>query len=734
MNLDLIKNNTKWEDAAAAINSNFNKANLEIAKVSSASVKHKGFFTTEAALLTAQPSPRVGDNAYVGATYPGVVYVCNTAGVWTATTTVPSPPAVDIAEYYKKTETDTLVNGVSGEVDTLRAELEYEISGSEEKDPAVIAIKEKVIRVMEGYAGYFYTRAGYKSIVYDLTDLKGRKITISPVYTGANQWIFYAFVHDYASVIETASQSDTEIAAWNSNLIQKQNGGKSPSLLNVPDVDGNVYIVITVASDTDSALVLNNKKTEKGLIQRVEILESGEHDISNVVPSTSNSLAVREIVKGFKNEDGESYYLKDNAMNAVSFDDNAYLDTKIREIPAEANSFVWVTDTHWYPTSGADGDEGSARKSNYLINYIKQRANLGKVIFGGDCFNVAENKYKAAAMLSGYADEFFSSFGNDGVWCIGNHDPNSAAREADNLDAVIPDTEVYKRTVGLMNQKDVVYDTRLMRNLDAAIEDGSISLSKYDEDNLRAWIKMHYYVDDKANKTRYIVVESNDEGYATTSVLGVTGFSATPWLCLDFVADSLISLPNGYNVVLVAHSMYHQAAYSYGPSNIFLDIAKILSYFKTKRDMDYSGITLAGIPTILWRKELGDKHYYNFSECENTPNKVFMMFGHTHWDAAWICQSRDLDGTFCRTRPSGYGCAPYTDNLTQDEDAILCFTSNSDSWRLNNKTTTCPNGTACGNEMELGTITEHSFEIVSMLPEKVVLTKVGAGQSRAFMF
>ena len=123
MNLDLIKNNTKWEDAANSINSNFNKTNLELTKIAASSVKHKGYFTTEAALLAAQPSPRVGDNAYVGATYPGVVYVCNTAGTWTATTTVPSPPAVDIAEYYKKTETDTLVNVVSGEVDSLRADL-----------------------------------------------------------------------------------------------------------------------------------------------------------------------------------------------------------------------------------------------------------------------------------------------------------------------------------------------------------------------------------------------------------------------------------------------------------------------------------------------------------------------------------------------------------------------------------------------------------------------------------
>lgn len=123
MNLDSIKNNTKWEEAANSINSNFNKTNLELTKIAASSVKHKGYFTTEAALLAAQPSPKVGDNAYVGATYPGMVYICNTAGMWTATTTVPSPPAVTLSEYYKKTETDAIVDAVESNITSLKTDL-----------------------------------------------------------------------------------------------------------------------------------------------------------------------------------------------------------------------------------------------------------------------------------------------------------------------------------------------------------------------------------------------------------------------------------------------------------------------------------------------------------------------------------------------------------------------------------------------------------------------------------
>jgi len=81
MILNSIKSDTNWGEAASAINNNFIKTDIEISKVAASSSKFKGFFTTEALLLSAISSPVVGDNAWVGATYPGVVYICNTSGV-----------------------------------------------------------------------------------------------------------------------------------------------------------------------------------------------------------------------------------------------------------------------------------------------------------------------------------------------------------------------------------------------------------------------------------------------------------------------------------------------------------------------------------------------------------------------------------------------------------------------------------------------------------------------------
>ena len=104
MDLITIKQDTNWSDAADASNNNFLKIKLEVEKISLATNKHKGFFNTLAGLKGAYPTPTVGDNAWVGATYPGLVHDCITRGVWRATATVPLTGSVNLADYAKKDE------------------------------------------------------------------------------------------------------------------------------------------------------------------------------------------------------------------------------------------------------------------------------------------------------------------------------------------------------------------------------------------------------------------------------------------------------------------------------------------------------------------------------------------------------------------------------------------------------------------------------------------------------
>ena len=106
MDLTTIKQDTNWSDAADASNNNFLKIKLEVEKISLATNKHKGFFYTLAGLKGAYPSPIIGDNAWVGSVYPGVIHISQVRGIWKATTQIPDVPIVDLTDLSKSANID----------------------------------------------------------------------------------------------------------------------------------------------------------------------------------------------------------------------------------------------------------------------------------------------------------------------------------------------------------------------------------------------------------------------------------------------------------------------------------------------------------------------------------------------------------------------------------------------------------------------------------------------------
>lgn len=96
---DEIKKTGTWDEASDSINNNFNKTKSELESVASVTKKFKGYFATPTLLNNAFASPSVGDYAWVGTPYPGVVYKCEVKGVWLATTNVPPTNTVDLNNY-----------------------------------------------------------------------------------------------------------------------------------------------------------------------------------------------------------------------------------------------------------------------------------------------------------------------------------------------------------------------------------------------------------------------------------------------------------------------------------------------------------------------------------------------------------------------------------------------------------------------------------------------------------
>lgn len=75
----------KWGDAAAIIDFNNTKISIELLKLKNATSKNFGFFESEALLIATYPTPSIGDIAFCGAEYPGIIYDCVVAGTWHST-------------------------------------------------------------------------------------------------------------------------------------------------------------------------------------------------------------------------------------------------------------------------------------------------------------------------------------------------------------------------------------------------------------------------------------------------------------------------------------------------------------------------------------------------------------------------------------------------------------------------------------------------------------------------
>lgn len=425
-------------------------------------------------------------------------------------------------------------------------------------------------------------------------------------------------------------------------------------------------------------------------------------------------------------------------------DSNTYLDTKANIILSyNAPSFGWITDSHWGPDDGnfSTGVEGSARKAHILLNYLKKRVDIGKVLFGGDAYTIGADRYQAAQMLSNYTTDFFSCFGGDGIFCIGNHDCNAPLYKlTKDTNSFIPDKEVYKRTVGLMSQKEIVYDDELLCTIDAMRNDVSTSVSTMAEDeynNLVAWCKMHFYIDDKERGIRYVILESNDEGYTTTITLNITGFNTAFFVQYDFLAQALKSIPENYHVVVCAHNMYHYAnasSYGIGPSG--MNVGIILSNFKAKTVCSVSG---PGASTPLLQEIFnyghGNSRIYDFTNA-NSVKKILCLYGHVHYNESWIIQK--TNGVDNPTREyRGYSCYTYSPNIKMDNNAILFVSSNADSYYLDKiaLSTSHPTGTVARISHDtLMTTDEHSFDIITLLENSVEFTRIGAGSSRSFEY
>lgn len=101
MELNTINAQSTWGKESDNLNKNFQKVDTEITKLQNSTYKNKGYFSTEEALKEAFPTASVGVKAYVGTSYPYVIWVWED-GAWTDSGKTGGDESLNLNEYIKE--------------------------------------------------------------------------------------------------------------------------------------------------------------------------------------------------------------------------------------------------------------------------------------------------------------------------------------------------------------------------------------------------------------------------------------------------------------------------------------------------------------------------------------------------------------------------------------------------------------------------------------------------------
>ena len=334
-------------------------------------------------------------------------------------------------------------------------------------------------------------------------------------------------------------------------------------------------------------------------------------------------------------KDVPSYYLA-YPSGPASFDEQEYLEEKIKSVP-EGKSFIFVTDTHW---------ESNNKHTFDLIRYVKEKLGISKVVFGGDLIDREDDKYKGLNIVRDFMNIAVQALGTDFIPSVGNHDNNMGNVITSGLVSAtyrIPYDLLFDTMIGHLE------GTAVFEDKSSAIS--SVAQSDADASELTGWSKLHYYVDDDENQTRYIVIYSScpDDVFLPnyTGFAWDGGGGPSTVMQIDWFADTLVHTPAGYDVIVVAHCAdaenttfpAQQKLRSYYEH--FIHIASAFHKKCTGFKINVSSFDENTCPSnAFWTRETKQ---WDFSNAP-TVGKILFVAGHIHRNAEYVTRI-DTDST-----------------------------------------------------------------------------------------
>ena len=276
-----------------------------------------------------------------------------------------------------------------------------------------------------------------------------------------------------------------------------------------------------------------------------------------------------------RGEENEMINIPECWLSALEIGAEA-INTALCTAGRNKSAFLFYSDAHW--------NYGS-QMSPKLLKYLYEHTGMTKTIFGGDIVNNEASSYDTMKYLWEWRNMLKGLPNHHSV--VGNHDDGN---ETNNL---FSEEYVYGYLLAAEETPDVV----------------------------RGSSGFYYYIDNSAEKTRYIYL---DTAYQT----GTAAQTAQK----EFVTETLKNTPSGWHIVVVSHIWYepNYDLYDVRPipiSGMSTEAAEIVDIFENYNarngefascdakvefcvgghvHRDYVGVTNSGIPIIL--VETDSKH------------------------------------------------------------------------------------------------------------------------------
>ncbi len=433
------------------------------------------------------------------------------------------------------------------------------------------------------------------------------------------------------------------------------------------------------------------------LEERVDVLEHKVNGISGA--SSALSLGVLNYM-----DEIPSYWFGSGYGNGMWYD--TYLENKIHSVP-QGKHFIFITDVHYTLNK---------KHSAALLDYIRRRMNIKTIIHGGDVENEATTKEAAAKQWLDFNEDYVFRIGSDFKQVCGDHDHNASSGHEP-----LP-YEFVQEAMNGYNINELHYDTLYDERI-ATYGWSASEMAEYE-----AWKKMHYYYDDTTISTRFIVLHTGwpgDVGLIYTKIgEGAQSETGAPYLQMDFLYHALMTVPNGYNVVVCGHNVIGNKYYRVDEQTMYnltepvwkgswQQVSKMLRAFIHK--------TVS--PSITYRDWDGTAtktKVYDYSEAP-TANIVFCIGGDVHWDIMAKAQT-SLETLANVTNGSSI-------SKTEDIAHIVVMTDGADRGYKS-----YPNGDAICPSATAGTLDEQAFDIVTLNDKGIFFTRIGCGSDRSILF